>query len=160
MDHARDDFLAYAAFSANEHRHIHRRDLQDLLPDAHHLRAGGQERKVFGQVIAIFAQGLVFLAQLHLLAALQQRRVEFGLLEGLGQVILRAQADGFDHRGHFIRAGEHDDVQRAVHLHHLPQGFQTIHLRHQHVENDEIGPLSAPESSRALPGPEVTAVTS
>ena len=37
MNHPRNHFLADAAFAANEYRHIHRRDLQDLLTDTHHL---------------------------------------------------------------------------------------------------------------------------
>ena len=43
MNHARDDFLSHAALAVNEYRHIDRSNLQDLLADAHHLRAGGQE---------------------------------------------------------------------------------------------------------------------
>src|SRR5271155_73239 len=41
MNHPRHDFLADAAFSANENRHIHWSDLQYLLADAYHLRTGG-----------------------------------------------------------------------------------------------------------------------
>ena len=111
VDHARDDFFSHAAFAINEYRHIHRSDLQDLLADANHLRAGGQEAKVLGDRVAIFAQRLVFRAKLLLLPALQHGHVEFGLFKWLGQVILRAQADGFDDVAHFVRAGKHDHVE-------------------------------------------------
>ena len=60
VNHARDHFLAHSAFAANKHRHVHRRDLQNLLADAHHLRAGGQEAQVLGNLVAVFAQRLIF----------------------------------------------------------------------------------------------------
>ncbi len=65
-----------------------------------------------------------------------------GFSKRLGQVIERAEPDGFDDRGHFVRAGKHDHVEAAVHLHQLAQRFQPVHLRHQHVENDELGPFA------------------
>ena len=142
MDHARHHFLAHAAFAADEYRNVHRRDLQNLLADLQHLRAGGEERKIFGERFAIFAQRLIFGAQLLLLAALQKCGVEFRLFERLGEVIERADANRFDHGGDFVRAGKHDDVERAVHLHQLPQRLEAVHLRHQHVQNDEIRALA------------------
>ncbi len=81
---------------------------------------------------------LIFLAQLLLLPALQHGHIELGFFKRLGQVILSAQADGFDHRAHFVRAGKHDHVQGAVNLHQLLQGFQAIQIGHQHVQNDEV----------------------
>ena len=97
-----------------------------------------RKRQVFRDMVAVFAQRLVFLAQLHLLPALQHRHVELGFFERLGQIILRAQADGLDDGGHFVRAGEHDHVQRPVHLHQLPQRLKPVHLLHQHVQDDEV----------------------
>ena len=118
------------------------RDLQDLLADLEHLRAGGQEGDVLRESLAVFPQRLVFRTELLLLPALQEGGIEFRLFERLRQVIERADPDRLDDRGHFIRAREHDDVERAVHLHQLPQRLQPVHLRHQHVENDEVRPLA------------------
>src|ERR1700719_1237168 len=39
VDHTRDNFLAHAALSVNEYGYVHRRDLENLLTDAHHLGA-------------------------------------------------------------------------------------------------------------------------
>ena len=93
MNHARHHFFSHAAFPVDENRHVHRRDLQHLLADVHHLRAGRQETEIFGDRVAIFPQRFIFRAQLLLLPALQHGRVELGLLEWLGQVILRAQCE-------------------------------------------------------------------
>src|ERR1700733_1272577 len=53
MNHSRDNFLADSALAADEYRNIHRRDLQKVLADFEHLRAGSQERHVFGQLVAV-----------------------------------------------------------------------------------------------------------
>ena len=103
MDHPGDDFLAHSAFSADENGHVHRSDLQNLLADFQHLRAGGQERDIFREGLAVFAQRLVLGAQFLLLPALQKRGVEFGFFERLGEVIERAQANCFDHFRRLIR---------------------------------------------------------
>ena len=151
MNHARDHFFSHAAFAADEYRHVDRRDLQNLLADLQHLRAGREERDIFGEGFAVFAQCLVFRAKLLLLAALQERGIELRLFERLGQVVERAQANRFDHGGDFVRARQHDHVQRAVDLHQLPQRLETVHFRHQHVENDEVGPFAVADRARALP---------
>src|ERR1700674_1900958 len=46
VDHASDNFLAYAALSENEYGHVHWRDLENLLADAHHLWACGKEADI------------------------------------------------------------------------------------------------------------------
>ena len=88
--------------------------------------------------LAVFPERLVLGTQLLLLAALQKRGIKLRLLEGLGQVVERAQANRFDNRRHFVRAGKHDDVQRAVQLHQLPQSLEAVDFRHQHIENHEV----------------------
>ena len=82
---------------------------------------------------------------------LQKRRIQFRLFERLGEVVERAQADRFHHRGHFVRARKHDHVQRAVHLHQLPQRLEPVHFRHQHVQNHEVRPLALADLAPALP---------
>src|SRR5271169_7178007 len=126
VNHPRYDFLAYPALSADEHRHIHRSDLEYLLAYAHHLRTGGQKAQVFRHLVAVLAQCLVLGGELFFLARLQHRRVQFILLERLRQVIVCSYADGFDDRAHFIRARQHDDVQAVIHLHQLFQSFNPV----------------------------------
>ena len=55
VDHARDNFLADAAFPADKHRHVHRRDLQNLLPDSYHLRTRCQEAQILGHLVAVIS---------------------------------------------------------------------------------------------------------
>src|ERR1700735_490554 len=143
MNHTRNYFLAYSAFAADKYGNVHGGNLQYLLADLQHLRAGGEEGQILGESFAIFPQGLVFGTELLLLTALQECRVKFRLLERLGKVIERSQANGFHHGGHFVRAGEHDDVERAIHLHQLAQRLEAIDLRHQNVKDDEVGPKAS-----------------
>src|SRR6202020_319050 len=60
VNHPRDDFFADAAFTANEDGNIDGRDLQNLLADANHLRAGCEEAEIFGDLIAVIAKSLIF----------------------------------------------------------------------------------------------------
>ncbi len=111
VDHARDNFLAHAALSVNEYGHVHRRDLENLLADAHHLRACRKEADVFRDRVAILPQRLVFRSKLLFLPALQHGHIELGLFERFGQVILSAEADGLDDCAHFIRTRKHDHIE-------------------------------------------------
>ena len=129
-----------------KHGHVDRRDLQNLLANLEHLRAGGEERNILGEGLAIFAQRLILGAQFFFLPALQESGVELGLLERLRQIIERAETDRFDHGGDLVRAGEHQDVERAIHLHQLAQRFEPVHFRHQYIENDEVGTLAAADA--------------
>jgi len=143
VDQSRHDFFSHATFAVDEYGHIHRSNLHDLLADAHHLRAGRQKAQVFRNRVAILAQGLIFRAQLLLLPTLQHGHVKFGFFKRFGQVILCAQADGFHHIAHFIGTGKHNHVERAVNQHELLQGLQAIQIRHQYIEDDEIGAVAA-----------------
>ena len=142
MNHARHDFLAHSALSTDKNRHVYRSDLQDLLADAHHLRAGRQEAEVLGDLLAVVAQRLVLGVQLFFLAALQHGRIQLAFFEGLGQIVQGANADCFHDGAHFVRAGEHDDVQGTVQLHQILERLQAVHLRHEHVEDDEVRTLA------------------
>ena len=150
MNHPRHHFFSHAALAADEYRHVHRRNLQNLLPDFQHLRAGRQERKVLGQLFAIFPERLVLRTQLLLLPHLQKCSIQLRLLERFRQVVERAQPDRFHHRRHFVRARKHDDIQRAVQLHQLPQCLEAIDFRHQHIENHEIGTFARPDFLQRL----------
>src|ERR1700735_286590 len=138
VNHPRHHFFAYSAFSTDKYRNVHRSNLQNLLPDLEHLRAGGEEGKIFGKRFAIFTQRLILRAQLLLLPALQERRIKLGFLERFSQVIKRSQANSFHDGGYFVRAGKHDHVERAIHLHQLAQGLEPIDFRHQNVEDNEV----------------------
>src|SRR5216684_8303 len=142
VDHPGHHFLPHSALSANKHWHIHGRNLQDLLANANHLRTGGKEAEVLGQLIAVFAQRLVFRLKLLFPSALQHRGIEFGLFKGFCKVIVRAQSDGLYDRSHFVCARKHDDVECPVHLHYSFECFEPVHLRHEHIQDDQVRPLS------------------
>src|SRR6266436_1074341 len=73
VNHPRHHFLPDATFPADKHRHIDGRNLQDLLADANHLRARRQKAQIFGDLVAVITQRLVFLSQCFLLPRLQHR---------------------------------------------------------------------------------------
>ena len=54
MNHPRHHLFSHSALAADEHRHIHRRNLQNLLADFQHLRTGCQERKILSKLFAVF----------------------------------------------------------------------------------------------------------
>src|SRR5580698_8526154 len=136
VNHARDDFFADAAFTADEDGNIDRRDLQNLLADANHLRAGSEEAEILGDLIAVIAERLLFLARL------EHRSIKIALFERLGEVIVSADANRLDDGADFVGAAQHDDVEAAIELKKFAQDVDAVHLWHQHVENDEIGAIA------------------
>src|ERR1700677_4459517 len=58
-NHACHYFLAHSAYPTDKYRDVHGSNLQNLLANLQHLRAGGEEGKVLGKSFAIFAQRLV-----------------------------------------------------------------------------------------------------
>src|SRR5580698_3841587 len=137
-----EEFFADAAFTAYEDRNIDRRDLQNLLADANHLRAGGEEAEILGDMVAIIAKSLIFLSEMFFLARFEHRRIEIALFERLGEVIVSADANRLDDGADFVGAAQHDDVKAAIELQELAQDVDAVHLWHQHVENDEIGAIA------------------
>ena len=81
-------------------------------------------------------------------------RLEQDGVEGLGQVVFRAQLDAAHHAVHFAQGGDHDDrdmTQFLVRLH----GFQDlipVHYRHHDIEQDEVevGALQLAEGVMAI----------
>src|SRR6267154_530273 len=67
---------------------------------------------------------------------------------------MRANANRFHYRPDFIRAAQHDYIQTAIQLHQLLERVQTVHFRHQNVEDNEIRRLTRfpPIFSRDAPG--------
>src|SRR6266576_3269313 len=159
MDHSRYHFLAHTALPANKNGHIHRRDLQDLLADPYHLRTGRQEAQILGHLVAVIAQRLILRGELLLLPGLQHGRVQLRFLERFGQIVVRPNSNGFNDCAYLVRARKHDHVEAAVHLHQLLQRIEAVYLRHQHVQDDEVGTLPLVHSlERSFP--ELTVSTS
>src|SRR5208282_278983 len=150
MNHPRNDFLSHSAFSADENRHIDGSNLQNLLADFEHLRAGSQERKVLGQLLAILTKRVVFRTQLLLLAHLEKRGIELGFFKRLCKIVESAETNCFHHGGHLVRAGQHDHAQRTVHLHQAAQRLQAVNLWHQHVEDDVVRMLARAHAFQRL----------
>ena len=142
MYHARNNFLANSAFAANKHWNVDRSNLQNLLPDSHHLRARRQKTQIFRYLVAVVAQRLIFRRELFLLPGLQHRRVELGLLKRLRQVVMRAQPNRFHYHADFVRTRQHDHVQAAVNLQKFFQRLDAAHFRHQNIQNDDVRPVA------------------
>ena len=104
MNHSRNDFFTHATLAADKNRHIDRRDLQYLLADSNHLRTSRQKAQILGHLVTVITQRLILRGQLLLLPRFQHRRVQFRLLEGLGQIVVRPDADGFDDGSDLVRA--------------------------------------------------------
>jgi hypothetical protein len=142
VNHARDNFLADAAFAADKNWDIDGSNLQNLLTDADHLRTGREEAEVFGHLIAIVAQRLILLGEILLLARLKHCRIEVALFERLGQIIMGSQTNRLDDGADFVRTAEHNDVQAAIELQEFAQCVDAVHLGHEHVEDDQVGPFA------------------
>src|SRR6267154_962196 len=54
-----------------------------------------------------------------------------------------ANANRFYDGPDFIRTTQHDYIQAAIELHQLLERVQTVHFRHQNVEDNEIWPLTS-----------------
>ena len=95
--------------------------------------AGRHEEHVFvklfhlaGQILLVFSQTLV------------DDFVQFRLLKGLGQVIMRSQADGLHHFAGIANAGQHDYLHARKNLAHLLQSLQAVNSGHEQIHEDYI----------------------
>ncbi len=126
MDQAGDDFLAGAALAQDQDRNVHVGDQLGLGANLPHGRAGGHEKYIIAQVLNLSLQGRVIAVSAK---TLLNHCLQVGFLEGLGEIVLRAQADGLYDLAGVGQAGQHDDLEIRVLSPDLLQGFQSIHSR-------------------------------
>ena len=118
VDQARENFFAGAAFAEHKHRNVDVGDQRSLRTDLAHRGAGGDEEYVVAQFFDFAGVRLLILAE-----TLIDDGVEFCLLKGLGEVILRAEAHGLHDLAGIAHAGEHDDFHAGLHLAQLLEGL-------------------------------------
>ena len=72
-------------------------------------------------------------------------RLEHGHLDRLGDVLVRALGVTAQHVVRLLARRQHDhgDPRGAVVRSHPPRELQTVHVRHVHVGDDEVGGLRA-----------------
>ena len=131
---ARENFFAGAAFPEHKHRDVDVGDQRSLRADLAHRGAGGHEEYVVAQFFDFTRVRLLILAE-----TLIDDGVEFCLLKGLGEVILRAQAHGLDDLAGIAHAREHDDFHARLHLAQLLECLQAVDAGHEHVEQHHVG---------------------
>ncbi len=78
-------------------------------------------------------------AGIGVLQAEAQHFVHLFLLDGLGKIVLRAQAHGLRHFAGIAHAGQHDHFGRGPGFTDALQGFQAIGAGHHHVQQHQVG---------------------
>ena len=134
VNQPRHHFLAGAALPQHQDRNIDIRDQRCLRANLAHGRTGRHEKYVVVKFFDFARQILLVLAQ-----ALVDDRVQFGFLKRLGQVIVRAQADGLHHFAGIADAGKHHHFQPRHQLAQLFQRLQAVDPGHQQVEQHQVG---------------------
>ena len=64
---------------------------------------------------------------------------ELVFFKGLEDVVIGAAADGFEGRGNVVNRSDHDHRHFRIVLAHPFEEFEAIHLRHDHVAQDQVG---------------------
>ena len=95
---------------------------------------GGDEEHIVTEFLDLSRISLLIFSQ-----TLIDDGVEFRFLEGLGEVILRAQAHRLHNFASIADAGQHHDLDAGTHLAKLLECFQAIDARHQHVKQHHVG---------------------
>jgi hypothetical protein len=109
MHAARQQFLAGAAFTEQQHRRVGDRHLLDRAAHAQQLRVA---RDQAGQHIRLLhrLQAFVLLLQFMKAVGALDRQAEHLDLEGLGKEVVGAEGDRAQRVGAVVLAGEHDDL--------------------------------------------------
>ena len=135
---AGDQIFSDAAFAAEQHRGIRRRDALDQRQHGLHLVALRDDVVVGVAAAQRFAQRAVFLAQAVRIELLADHQHELVERKRLRDVIARADFHRFD--GRFDRAvrRHHHDGQRGVRALHGLQKFQAAHSRQAQIGHHEV----------------------
>ena len=135
---ARDQIFSDAAFAAEQHRRVRRRDALDHREHGLHLVALRDDVGVGVAASERFAQRAVFLAQAVRIEFLADHQHELVERKRLRHVIARADFHRFD--GRFDRAvrRHHHDGKRGVRALHGLQEFEAAHSRQAQIGHDQV----------------------
>ncbi len=106
VDQAGEHFLAGTALTKQKHRNVDVSDESGLRANLFHRGAGSDEEHVVAKFFDLAGVALIFGGA----DALPDHGVEFGFLEGLGQIVDGAEAHGLHNFSRVVHAGEHDDL--------------------------------------------------
>ena len=138
VNRARDQILSDAAFAAEKHGRIRRRDALDERQHGLHFLALRDDVVVFVALAEGFAQITIFFAQLVRIEFLADHQHELGERKRFQHVIARADFHRFD--GGFDRSerGHDDDGYRCVCAFHGLQEFDAAHAGQFEVGDDQV----------------------
>ena len=139
VDQPGQNFLAGAALAEQQDREVELGDLQGLTAKVAHHGRGGEEIHAFADFDGIARAGS---GRIGVLQAEAQYLVHFFFLDGLGEIVLSAEAHGLRDLASVAYAGEHDDLGRRLRFANALQRLQSVSTRHHHVEQDEVGSVA------------------
>ncbi|OPZ81926.1 MAG: hypothetical protein BWY77_00417 [bacterium ADurb.Bin431] len=142
MEGAGDQLLARAGLAGDQHRQGRRGDGLDILKDAAHGRAVGDDGgEAFGMFQARGDQVLpefdVLVAHLAQLQRPGHQCDQAGVVDGLDRIIKGPRLDGLDHPFHLIDRGDDDDRDVGKIPHDQFEQLLPRQVRHHHVEDDD-----------------------
>ena len=136
---AGDQIFSDAAFAAEQHGGIGRRDALDQRQHGLHFVALRHDVVVGVAAAQRLAQRAIFFAQAVRIEFLANHQHEFGERKRLGHEVARANLHRFDGRFDGAVGRHHDHGQRGVHALYGLQKFQAAHSRQAQVGHDEVG---------------------
>ena len=138
MNGLRDELLARARLTPDQHRRGGRRRLLDDLIDLPHLRAAADHLAERAVLAELLAQHLDLAQRVLPLDDLVEQDLEPLRLDRLVQVVVGAFFDRFDRSfDGSLRGQNHDGVIPAIVLE-CAQQLETPHARHHEVADDDV----------------------
>ena len=150
---AGDHFLADAALAAQQHADVAVGDALDHRHHRLHRRAGAPATaaRPAGSSASLGAEARDLGAQRLALEGVADRRFERGLADAvrvarLEHVVGGAEPHRLDDRRRRLAARQHDHLRRGPRLADRPQRLDAVQVRHQHVQQDDVGRRAAAQA--------------
>ena len=139
---AGDQLLAGASLAGDEHGQRRGGDGLDVLKDAAHGRAVGDDGGEFFRMFKprreqVLLQLDILLAHLTQLQRAHYHRDQPGIIHRFDHIIKSTRLDGADHPFDFIDGGDDDDRDVGIVANDKSQQFLTRELGHHHVKDDD-----------------------
>ena len=138
MERFRDQFLAGAGFSGDEHRARVRREAADRVEELLHAGAAPDEAVELELASDVGVDTQQCLAALEALAHRDQQLAQAIDVERLRDVVERTRLDGFDGGVDRSRVGHQDDLRLRIGRLDLAQDAQAVDARQPHVHDRAV----------------------
>ena len=149
VQRTRDQLLAGAALTPNQHRDIRVGDTLDQVAHLGHGRAVAEQHRVAGLLLDLIAQRCHFLRELPLSERVAKQDLELGVLERLADEVGRAELHRLHDRGGAALAGDDDDRHVPVDLPECGKRRQAVHgAGHHHIEEHRCGTIAVKAPDR------------